>query len=113
MIVMWKIERGIPKIARVECTRVTGASVWFMKLQFQIGSDDLPPVETKAARLGNVSYHATWEDAHTNLLEHAALHVQWQRRQLEIANAYHGNVKGLRKPAESEERPAVATKEQT
>lgn len=110
MIVMWKTERGTARIECVECTRVTSASVWFMKRQFQIGSADLPPVETKAARRGSQAmYHATWEDAHENLLEHAALSVQSKRRQLELANAHHGNVKGLRKPAEAEYRPGKDT----
>jgi hypothetical protein len=100
MVVMWKTERGEARIERVECTRVTSASVWFMKRQFVIGGEAPPPVETKAAKRGDrVAYHDTWEDAHTNLMEHAAWAVQSKRRQLELANAHHGNVKGLRKPA--------------
>ena len=100
MVVMWKTERGDARIERVECTRVTSASVWFMKRQFVIGGAEPPPAETKAARRGDrVTYHETWDDAHMNLIEHAALAVQSKRRQLELANAHHGNVKGLRKPA--------------
>lgn len=103
MIVMWKTERGDAKIERVECTRASSASVWFMKRRFLIGSDTREMVETKAARHGDrVNYHASWDDAHAHLLEHAAFAVQSKRRQLELANAHHGNVKGLRKPAESE-----------
>ena len=102
MIVMWKTERGDARIERVKCTRVTSASVWFMKRQFVIGVEVPPPVETKAAKRGDrVAYHDTWEDAHMNLMEHAKGCVQSKRRQLELANAYLGNVKGLRKPAEA------------
>jgi hypothetical protein len=101
MVVMWKTELGAARIERVECTRVTSASVWFMKRQFVIGGTAPPPVETKAAKRGDrVAYHDTWEDAHLNLMEQASLVVQSRRRQLELANAHHGNVKGLRKPAE-------------
>jgi hypothetical protein len=101
MIVMWKTERGIAAIERVECTRTTSASVWYMKRPFVIGRQDAEPVETKAAKHGDrVAFHDTWEDAHMNLMEHAAWVVQSKRRQLELANAHHGNVKGLRKPAE-------------
>ena len=102
MVVMWKTERGGSSIERVECTRVTSASVWFMKRQFVIGGAEPPPVETKAARRGDrVAYYDTWEDAHMNLMEHAALVVQSKRRQLELANSHHGNVKGLRKPTDA------------
>ena len=101
MIVMWMTD-GDAKIERVECTRATGASVWFMKRRFLIGSDTRELMETKAARHGDrVNYHETWEDAHAHLLGHAASAVQSKRRQLELANAHHGNVKGLRKPAEA------------
>ena len=102
MVVMWKTERGAARIERVECTRATSGSVWFMKSPFVIGGNPPPPVEVKAGRVGvNTTYHASWEDAHAHLLEQAVFAVQSKRRQLELANAYHGNVKGLRKPAEA------------
>lgn len=102
MTVMWMTKRGEARIERVECTRATSSSVWFMKRRFRIGSDQHEMMETKAAKHGDrVNYHETWEDAHAHLLEHAALAVQSKRRQLELANAHHGNVKGLRKPAEA------------
>ena len=101
MIVMWRTERGNASIDRVECTRATSASVWFMKRRFQIGSDSAEMMQTKAAKHGDrVNYHATWDDARAHLLENAELSVRSKRRQLELANAYHGNVKGLRPPAE-------------
>ena len=102
MVVMWKTERGDARIERVECTRATSASVWFMKRQFVIGGEEPPPVETKAARHGDrVNYHETWDDAHAHLLEHASFAAQSKRRQLELANAHLGNVKGLRRPEEA------------
>lgn len=103
MVVMWKIERGDAKIHRIECTRVTDKSVWFMEKPFYVFGGDRDPVERKAARIGDrVSYHATWEEARANLMEHAELHLQSARSRLETARGYHGNVKGLRKPAEVE-----------
>ena len=100
MVEMWKTERGEAKIERVECTRVTGVSVWFMHFPFVIGISPPESVEVKASMRGDrVNYHQTWDDAHENLMEHAALAVQSKRRQLELAKAHHGNVKGIRKPA--------------
>ncbi|MGL4649559.1 MAG: hypothetical protein ACRC1H_09135 [Caldilineaceae bacterium] len=73
-----------------------------MRRQFVIGGEEPPPVETKAARHGDrVNYHASWEDAREHLLEHAEFAVQSKRRQLELAKAHLGNVKGLQKPAEA------------
>ena len=103
MVVMWKTEKGEARVERVECTRATSASVWIMRIPFLIFDGKQEPVETKAVRHSDrVSYHATWEEAHARLLAGAALALQWQRRKLEIANAHHGNVKGLRNPAEAE-----------
>ena len=97
VLVMWKTKRGDSTIERVECTRATIASVWFMKKPFS-GQRDF--VETRAARRGYlVAYHASWEDARQHLLEQAALNVQSYRRLLALANGHYGNVKGLRKPA--------------
>jgi len=102
MLVMWKTERGYAEIQRVECTRATSASVWFMHSPFRMFGEDAAPVETKKARHGDrVNYHETWDAAHLHLMEHAAMKAQTARRQLELANAYHGNVKGLKKPAET------------
>ena len=103
MLVMWKTDRGNAEIQRQECTRATSASVWLMARPFSIGGDEREMVEKKAARHSSrVNYHATWDDAHLYLLEDAAFSVQSKRRQLELANAHHGNVKGLRKPADAE-----------
>ena len=101
MVEMWKTERGIAAIERVECTRATSASVWYMTRRLVIGRQDaVELVETKAARHADrVNYPPTWEDAQAHLMEHAAFLVQSKRRQLEMANAHFGNVKGLRKPA--------------
>ena len=103
MLVMWKTDRGNAEIQRQECTRATSACVWFMVRPFSFDCAPREMVETKAARHTNrVNYHATWDDAHLHLMEDAAFSVQSKRRQLELANAHHGNVKGLRKPADAE-----------
>mgnify|MGYP006284258461 CR=1 FL=1 len=44
------------------------------------------------------SYFNTWEEAHAYLLEKAEERVTSARRQLEQANGYLGNVKGMKKP---------------
>jgi hypothetical protein len=96
---MWKTERHSSKIERVECTRVSALSVWFMRQAFVIGGKQPAPVETKAGRRGvNTNYHSTWLEAHAHLMEDAQFAVQSKRRQLELANAYLGNVKGLKAP---------------
>lgn len=45
-------------------------------------------------------YHQTWDAAHEYLTRKAADRIVAARRALELANAFAGNVKGLRKPAE-------------
>lgn len=48
-------------------------------------------------------YHATWEAAHEHLTQKSAGRVADARRSLELANAFAGNVKGMRKPVEGAE----------
>ena len=73
--------------------------VWFMRQAFVIGGKQPAPVETKAGRRGvNTNYHSTWLEARAHLMEDAQFADQSKRRQLELANAYLGNVKGLKAP---------------
>ena len=45
------------------------------------------------------SYFRTWEEAHAHLLERAESKVVSIRSQLESANGYLGNIRGLKRPA--------------
>lgn len=73
-----------------------------MQKPFYVFGGDREPVERKAARLGDrVCYHATWDEAHANLMEHAEQHLQSARSSLSVAQGYHGNVKGLKKPEDA------------
>lgn len=101
MIVKWKTERDSAAIQRQECTRETPLSVWYMEMPWSIGGKPRPPEETKASKYGSrVQYHDSWSDARTHLMSEAQDEVTAARRQLELAHAYQGNVKGLRMPAE-------------
>lgn len=44
-------------------------------------------------------YYDTWEDAHAALTKAAQKRVAGARRALELANAFAGNVEGMRKPS--------------
>ena len=93
MIKKWKTQNGTAEIDCVECTRETAASVW---LPWRIGGV-AEPVEKKAAKEGgSCTYHDTWEDAHKYLMARAAQKVESARRQLQLAHAFEGNVKGQR-----------------
>ena len=96
MIEKWKAERGYPHIERVECTRETKVSVWFMVRKFRLDTPD-EIVEVKAAKETDmVKYHDSWADAKAWLMMLADYEVKQARRSLELANAHYGNVKGLR-----------------
>jgi len=101
MIEKWKTQNGRAEIHRVECTRETAASVWFMETPFRV-CGVAEPVETKASKVGgdaygSCTYHDTWEDAHKYLMACAARKVESARGGLQLAHAFEGNVKGLKK----------------
>jgi len=98
MIEKWKTQNGTAAIHCVGCTRETFASVWFMEVSWKGVS-----VEKRAPLAGGVrdcavSYHGTWEAAQEFLMNRAAFKVQQARRELQLAQAFEGNVKGLKKP---------------
>lgn len=45
------------------------------------------------------SYFPTWKEAHAHLMERTERKVIEARRALELANAEHGNVRGMKEPA--------------
>lgn len=69
-------------IRPVEVERETGASVWING--------------RRHTRYGPVyQYHDTWAEAHAWLMSQAQDRVIQCRRQLELANARLGNIKGM------------------
>ena len=100
MIVKWRTNRyGRAAIERVECTRETAQTVWYMQQDAWRKTD----TEHRAAKESSGErYHDSWEDAKAYLLESANLSVIHARNALQRANDTLGNVKGLKKPAESE-----------
>lgn len=89
-IVKWRTGLG-HEIERVECTRESDKCVWFY--------DDFWKDERKEHKSSSyVQYHDTWEAACEFLMLKAERRVMSARRQLELANSFLGNVKGLRKP---------------
>lgn len=99
MIIKWKTSRWHDaRIERVECTRETKQTVWFMEERFSIGGR-IAPAEKKSAKDGDRSkYHDSWEAAHAELLFQAEGAVFDARRAIERANSTLGNVKGMKKP---------------
>lgn len=49
----------------------------------------------------NSAYFPTWEDAHNFLMNQADIGVISARERLHLANAYYGNIKGLKRPRET------------
>lgn len=45
-----------------------------------------------------ITHHDSWEEAHQQLLAASLAKVQAARRALELANSYHGNIKGMKNP---------------
>lgn len=112
MLVKWKTCRYYgAKIERVECTRETDKAVWVLEYPWTIdgGRGTKPPTERRRMKTSESdNYHATWEDAHAYLLERAEYELDSARTRLAQAQGTHGNVKGMRKPAEPHEMPELA-----
>src|SRR3954463_3843517 len=97
-IIKWKTSNwSDAKIERVECTRETPQTVWYMEKAFSIVRGDRPPVERQAAKQSeHHNYHDSWEAAHSYLFNRAEGNVAGARRALEHANGTLGNVKGMK-----------------
>ena len=79
-----------PTIRTRECTRETASFVWLKGYYFY--DDDL----CKKRKDGDV--FATWAEAHAALTRRADLKLQHARFQLEAAQAFAGNVRGMKPP---------------
>lgn len=94
MIIKWQAIPGFASIERIECTRETESSVFYASMR---GGN-----EYRYRKMSEgTAYFDTWAEAHAHLTQHAANRVLGARRQLELANSYAGNVKGMRAPVEA------------
>ena len=75
------------EIHAYECTKETASYVW---LKATYG------VHTKKRKDGDV--FSTWAEAHTALTRRAELKLSHARRQLELAQGFAGNVRGMKPP---------------
>jgi len=76
-------------IEEVECERETEKSVWAKRVYGSGFERCLKETEYH-------NYHDTWEKAHEYLIEKAERQADGLRRQLQLANSYLGNIKGLK-----------------
>lgn len=87
----WRTE-----IERIECTKETAKCVWHLE-DFMGGKR-----ERCRDKMGvGWQYHDSWDAARAYLETQAQTKLIAARRQLELAQAFAGNVKGLRRPDES------------
>ena len=112
MLTKWKTCRYYDTtIWRVECMRETDKAVWVLEYPWTIdgGCGTNPPTERRHMKQSESdNYHDIWESAHAYLLERAAAELQAARNRLAQAQGTHGNVKGMKKPAEQHKTPAEA-----
>ena len=73
------------KVETVQVERETESSVWIRGYRVAKESD---------WRM----FHDTWEQAHAYLTARAEIRLTNARRQLELAQAFAGNIKGMKKP---------------
>lgn len=77
---------GSPTIKAVRVSRVTDKTIVLADVH-----------HSNARRMKEGTYFETWEAAHAHLLEVATAKLTAARRALQLAQAQHGNVKGLRR----------------
>jgi len=80
-----------PEIHALECTKETASYVW---LKGVYGVNDTST--TKKRKDGDV--FSTWAEAHAALTRRAELKLNHARRQLELAQSFAGNVRGMNPP---------------
>jgi len=93
MIIKWQAIPGFASIERIECTRETESSVFY--------ANERGGGEYRSRKMSEgAAYFDSWAEAHAHLTQNAAQRVLGARRQLEVANSYAGNIKGMRAPVE-------------
>jgi hypothetical protein len=86
-------------IVRVECARETDSSVWLLTDLFYRDGRRLKEPQRQARACPGHKYHDSWEQARGHLLGVAERRLAAARRELEIAQGYYGNIKGMKPPA--------------
>lgn len=89
MSTKYVLYRYEPKIRTCECTRETASFVWLKGYSYR---DEL----YKKRNDGDV--FSTWAEAHAALTRRADLKLQHARRELEAAQAFARNVRGMKPP---------------
>jgi len=85
---------------RIEEVMVIRETAAFVYVPNEYATGEKKP-ERREAKSGEFAqYHDTWAAAHAYLIDRAQEKVRAARRQLELANAVLGNVKGLKPPKE-------------
>ncbi len=94
MMIKYKtMDYGRPEIDQVDVVKETDSCVFII----------IDGKERRVAKLSDyVSYHDTWDAAHTHLLGRAEAKLIGARRTLQYAQDAYGNVKGMKKPSQSE-----------
>ena len=99
MSTKYVLYRYEPKIRTCECTKETASFVWLKGYYFYDDKDEL----YKKRKDGDV--FSTWAEAHAALTRRADLKLQHARRELELAQAFAGNVRGMKPPQGEEPTP--------
>lgn len=93
-IIKWQTNRYDSKIERMECTRETARTVWYMASGGIRGQ-----IERKQSKDGDWhQLHDSWDAAHVFLMGRAQRSLESARIQLASAQGEFGNVKGMKKP---------------
>ncbi len=94
----WKVEyRWSVSIETHTVCRYTALSVWHIS-EFTWAGVTQSRVHRQLRESCGEKWFPMWEEARAFALEKAEEKVQAARRSLELANAYLGNVKGMKKP---------------
>jgi len=96
IIIKWRTDWR-NEITRVECTRQTLNSVWLLT-DLDGKGKRLEKPRREARNCTRQSYHDSWEQARDHLLRVAETRLAAARRELEKAQGYCGNIKGMKPP---------------
>jgi hypothetical protein len=96
MSTKYVVHRYSTQIDTCECTKETAAFVWLKGLYSH------NPDEIYKRRKGGDVFD-TWASAHAELTRRADAHLNAARRQLEQAQAFAGNVRGMKPPQDAGE----------
>jgi hypothetical protein len=93
MSMKYVVDKWAARIYAYECTKETASFVWLKGVYFD-SKDEIDQIKKN----GNV--FATWAEAHAELTRRADDKLATARRQLEVAQGFAGNVRGMKPPQE-------------